>query len=130
MSPVNVLIIEDESEKLERITSEVSNFFQHPNIERSATFAEATQRLLQVKYDLIVVDLLLPRRQGEDPVDISEEIIDHLSESDVNKLTTTVAISRFEEVVDRRRDDFVKAGILLIGYSDDEDWRACLRVCM
>jgi nucleoside phosphorylase len=130
MSPVTVLVIEDEEEKLEEISGEIRAFFKNVEIETSRTFGDATQKLLQEKYDLVVVDLLLPRRGGEDPVDISEEIIDHLSESDLNKLTTTVAISRFEEVVDRRRDEFVKAGILLIAYCEDDAWRACLRVCM
>ncbi len=128
---IRALLVEDELGKRERIATEISAFFAGDvAIECSETFAEATQKLLQVKYDLIVVDLLLPRRRGDVPVDVSEEIIDHLVESDLNRLTTIVAISRFEDIVDQRRTDFQRAGILLIRYTENGEWQACLRVCM
>lgn len=131
MKRVRALLIEDEAAKRERIGAEISSFFSGDlTLDACDTFAQGTQKLLQEKYDLIVIDLLMPRRRGEAAVDISEEIIDHLGESSLNRFTTVVAISRFEDVVAQRRMEFTRAGILLIRYSDDGEWQACLRVCM
>ena len=131
MKRVRALLIEDEPTKRARIEAEMRSFFDGELVvDACDTFSEATQKLLQSKYDLIVVDLLMPRRRGDAAVDISEEIIEHLGESNLNRLTTVVAISRFEEVVDQRRVEFTRAGVLVIRYSEDGEWQACLRVCM
>ncbi|MNS41255.1 5'-methylthioadenosine/S-adenosylhomocysteine nucleosidase [compost metagenome] len=132
MRRVNVLIVEDEDGKRDKVAAEIADFFGKDAIlEFSDTFADATQRIIKTKYDLIIVDLLLPRRKGDkDPVDVSEEIIDHLANSDVNRMTTVVAISRFGDVVTQRRGEFAKAGIFLINYSHADEWKSCLRVCM
>lgn len=131
MRRVRVLLIEDEAAKRESISTQICAFFGDAlMLEFSETFGDASQRLLQRAYDLIVVDLLLPRRKGELPTDVSEEIVDNLKASELNRLTTTVAISRFDDLIDIRRSHFVKAGILLIHYSEKDDWKSCLRVCM
>jgi adenosylhomocysteine nucleosidase len=131
MRRVSVLIIEDEAQKREQICAEVERFFgEDVTFEHSETFGEATQKIYGNKYDLIVIDLLLPRRDGDDPVDVSDEMIDHLVNSEANRLTTVVAISQFEQVVDQRRGEFAKAGIFLIDYTKADEWRSCLRVCM
>lgn len=61
---------------------------------------------------------------------MAEELIEQFAECDLNRSALVVAISRFEEVVVQRSSAFTKAGILLIGYSEDDAWRSCLRVCM
>ncbi len=131
MRKVNVLIVEDEIGKRDEIAAEISNFFgMGAYIDYSDTFGDATQKIITTKFDLIVIDLLLPRRKNDDPVDVSEEMIDHLSNSDCNRMTTVVAISRFGDVVSQRRGEFAKAGIFLINYSQADEWKSCLRVCM
>ncbi|MER9299985.1 hypothetical protein NKI38_26325 [Mesorhizobium sp. M0621] len=129
MRKVNVLIVEDETEKFEQFSAAISTFFERDaTIERAETFAEATRAIVSTPYDLIVTDLLMPRRRGDDEIDVSEELIDHLGASEANRLTTVVAISRFEEVVSQRQTMFARAGIFLVRYADD--WRTCLNICM
>jgi len=131
MRLVRILVVEDEVEKRNAVKAEIRSFFGgESTIEEAVTFGEGTQKILQSEYDLIVVDLLLPRRRGDDPTDISEEIVDHLTMSEKNRLTTVVAISRFDEVVVQRRTTFMRAGIFLTSYSKAEEWKSCLRVCM
>ena len=131
MRQVRVLVVEDEKIKRDAVCAEVSSFFSgEVALETCDTFGEATQRILSQEYDLIVVDLLLPRRRGDTPVDVSEEMIDHLAASETNRLTTVVAISRFADLVAERLSAFTKAGIFLIRYADAEEWKSCLSVCM
>lgn len=131
MRQVRVLIVEDEADKQAEICAEVSEFFGGNVIfENCLTFGELTQKIHIREYDLLVMDLLLPRRPGEPPVDVSEEIVDHISASELNRLTTAVAISRFDDVIARRQGAFAKAGVFLIGYSASDEWKSCLRICM
>lgn len=131
MRRVRVLLVEDEASKRDRIAAEIQAFFCDALVlEVSETFGDASQKLLQRPYDLIIVDLMLPRRDGELPTDVSEEIVDNLMASELNRLATTVAISQFDDVIDTRRSHFVRAGILLIHYSEKDDWKSCLKVCM
>jgi adenosylhomocysteine nucleosidase len=124
MRKVNVLVIEDETDKFDQFSAAICAFFgRDVAIERAETFAQATRAIVGTPYDLIVTDLLLPRRSGDTQTDVSEEIVDHLAASDANRLTTVVAISRFEEIVARRQTMFARAGIFLIRYADD--WRNC-----
>lgn len=131
MRRVCVLIVEDEANKRDQICAEVRAFFaEDVSFDQSGTFGEATQKIFTNKYDFIVIDLLLPRRPGDEPLDVSEEMIDHLLNSEANRLTTVVAISQFDDIVAQRRGDFAKAGIFLINYSKADEWKSCLRVCM
>lgn len=131
MRNVSVLIIEDNDDKSEQISAEVRSFFgAEVVIDRSDTFSAATQKIFATRYDLIVVDLMLPRRPKDEPTDVSEEMIDYLVNSEANRLTTVVAISQSEDVVSQRRGEFAKAGIFLISYSKADEWKSCLRVCM
>lgn len=131
MRRVRVLLVEDEAAKREQIADQIRSFFGETlALETSESFGDATQKIFEHEYDLIVVDLLLPRRTGDAPTDVSQELVDNLMNSDMNRLSTTVAISRFEDVIDQRRSHFARAGILLIHYSNTDDWHGCLRICM
>jgi adenosylhomocysteine nucleosidase len=131
MKRVKVLLVEDEDDKRAVVRAEVNNFFAGDvEFHECATFGEATRAILQVKFDFIVIDLLLPRRVGEQPIDVSEEMIEHLTESALNRLTTVVAISRHEDLIGARQSAFVRAGIFLVGFSDDTAWQDCLKMCM
>lgn len=131
MRRVRVLVVEDEADKRDAVREEIRSFFEGGvEIEECATFGQAARSLSRSQFDLVVTDLLLPRLDGQEPTDVSEELIEQFAESELNRSATVVAVSRFEEVVARRGSAFTKAGILLIGYSEDEAWRSCLRVCM
>lgn len=130
MRKLTVLIAEDETEKYDQFSAAIASFFgRDVTIDRAETFAEATRAILGKSYDLIVTDLLMPRRKGDtEKIDVSDELIDHLGESELNRLTTIVAISRFDNLVAKRQTMFARAGIFLVRYTDD--WSTCLSICM
>ena len=131
MRLVNVLVVEDEQDKRDEICATISSFFgAEVSFDYGETFAEATRKILNKQYDLIIMDLLLPRRKEENVTDVSEEVVEHIANSELNRLTTVVAISRFEDVVSKRQEMFARAGIFLIRYSDTDTWKACLNLCM
>ncbi len=129
MRKVMVLIVEDETPKYDEFVAAIQAYFgRDVVIERAETFAEATRAIVATPYDLVVTDLLMPRRRGDPEIDISDELIDHLAASEANRLTTVVAISRFDDVVAKHQALFARAGIFLVRYADD--WKSCLDICM
>ena len=128
---VKVLIVEDEREKQAEIRAEVEGYFSDDvEFELCETFGDATRKIFEQTFDLIVIDLLVPRRPGEEPVDVSDEMIEHLSQSAKNRMTTVVAVTRFNAILKERQSAFTKAAIYLLPYDDEDAWKSCLRMCM
>lgn len=132
MKMVKVLLIEDSADKQELISSEVRSFFGDGlrKLDICETFSSASRAIISTKYDLIITDLLLPRRANDEPVDFSEDLLEYLTDSINNKNTITVAISRFGNVVEEKRDIFLRHGIFLLPFGRDDAWRQCLNICM
>ncbi|KAA6489931.1 response regulator [Agrobacterium sp. ICMP 7243] len=127
------LIVEDLQSKKDSIALEIEIYFgkENVNIEWVDNFSAATKRIYEAAYDIIIVDLLLPRRHGENEADVSDEIIDHIQDSEKNAASTVVAISQFEDVVEEKRKRFVEAGIVLVHFDKpDGSWKASLNVCL
>ena len=131
MRKIRVLLVEDNKTKRQKIRDEVETFF-HGNvaIDPCDNFSQATQKIFQNEYELMILDLLLPRRKDDDPSDISGELLEHVAASEPNRLATCVAISEFGQAIEQHQIDFTKAGILLVKYGPSDDWKSCLNVCM
>ncbi len=127
-----VLIVEDSKHKREQIEFEVKSYFKDSlEVDIAETFSAAVKFIYQKKYDFIVIDLMLPRRNGDAEVDISDEIIETIIESELNLSATVVAMSRFVDIVEEKRTGFVNAGIILVYFDDDgQKWKSSLNVCM
>jgi len=65
---MEVLVIEDQPEKFELLQSEIVAAFSEAavRVERSKTLAAATKQIYENRFDLIVIDLMVPLREGED----------------------------------------------------------------
>jgi adenosylhomocysteine nucleosidase len=131
---IRALIIEDTSEKSAAFKQEISSYFAKTSVEIEITTSlqSAVKRIFEAKYDIIVTDLLMPRREGEEAVDVSDEIVSFIQDSARNSKTSVVAISQFFELVEERRKRFVEAGIILVHYDegDGSGWRASLNVML
>jgi len=129
---IKALIIEDNDVKYIKIFSIISDYFGSDRVEvtRCAFFAESVETIFEHHFDLIVVDLLLPRFFGDEPVDISEELVEHLGGSSKNSNATVIAISEFNDVIASRRSQFAKQAVFLLSYDEHETWQECLKVLM
>lgn len=129
---VEFLIIEDEAEKRSSIENEIQNYFgdAKTNFYFAETFAEAARLIFEQRFDLIVTDLMLPRRRGDKPTDFSDSLLDFLSESSLNSSAVVVAISQFGDLIEKQADSFKRFGVFLLDYNNGADWRTCLKVCL
>lgn len=128
---VEVLIIEDSADKRNAICAEIRDFFSDDvSIQEATSFAEVAKLIYSQEYDLVVTDLLLPRRPGDQPSDFSEDLVDYVSTSEINSKAVVVAISQYKELVNERVQQFAARGIFLLPYDGSESWRGSLRICM
>ena len=130
---IHVLLVEDNPQKRDGIIAELKAFFGADGfrLDLAETFAQATKKIYEKGYALLIVDLLLPRRPGDEPADVSDELVEHLRSSERNVSANVVAISMYPEVVEERRKAFVESGIVLIHFDlDKPDWTRSLNVCL
>lgn len=129
---VNVLIIEDQADKTDAIFQEVERQLGDKEVNFSVckTFSDVAGRIYQEKFDLIITDLLIPIRPGGEPTDFSEELLNFVGDSEINSQAVVVAITQFNEIIDKRRQDFTRMGIFLLNYQNPSEWRACLGICI
>lgn len=128
--PMKVLIIEDQNAKFEAVSEQVIECYADLSVTivRAETMQEATKRLYESRFDLIVADLMLPiRKKNEDPIDISDDIVGVIESSDKNRGSNVVALTGFNDLYDEKRELFNDAGILIVKYGGEkEEWRRSL----
>lgn len=128
----NVLIVEDNNQKFSDIKSYASDVVgDSAQIEQADNLLDATRLINTKRYDLIILDLLLPRLSNADAVDVSDEIILNIQRSALNRRAQVVALSEYPDAVDRRRTQFADAGIIVIFYDQvAETWKVALNALL
>ncbi len=127
-----VLIIEDEDTKSTEIEGEVASYFGAQNVtfDRCSFFSEVARSIYETRYDLIVTDLMLPRRQGDEVADFSSDLLDFLATSNLNSGAVVVAITQHTGIIQEQDQAFKRSGIFLLNYLNDAEWRSCIKICM
>lgn len=96
---MNILIVDDSNDKIARIVSVIEEVSSKFNIETVIDCITAQMKLRSTKYDLLILDLLLPIRMGEPPTPDGGNLI--LKEIKRNKTLIPpgliVGITQFEE---------------------------------
>ncbi|NUL18068.1 hypothetical protein HUN27_14560 [Agrobacterium tumefaciens] len=132
---IEALVIEDTKEKRDAFVDEIRRYFAGDEVKftLAKSLSSATKHIFETRFDIIVTDLMMPRRETDrdTEVDVSEEILSHVRDSSKNAKTAVVAISKFSDIVEERRKAFVEAGIILVHFDEaGTGWRASLNVVL
>lgn len=65
---MNILIVDDSNDKIASIVTEIRQLSPSFEIDSSVDIGDAKRKLHDKKYDLLLIDLLLPVRVGEEPI--------------------------------------------------------------
>lgn len=127
---INVLIVEDSSSKISAIKEVLSEFPELSSVAVASDTNNARRLLDDNKYDLLLLDLVLPNDFGDEAK--PNNGIDFLNEIslDPNKKRPyhIIGISAFSEFIDTYSDEFKRNLWYLIEYkADEEDWKDILR---
>lgn len=96
---MNILIVDDNNDKIAKIVSVIESVSEKFNIDTVIDSISAQVELKKTKYDLLILDLLLPLRPNQEPVPNGGELL--LKEITRNKTlkppSIIVGITQFEE---------------------------------
>lgn len=122
-----ILIVDDSPEKTERILDVLHELSVELDFEPSATIAKsvshASAELRVMRFDLLILDLLIPLRSDSDPLDRGGlELLRKLERTE--RLITPghiIALTAFPDARDQQVPEFERSGVLVIPFSQTSD---------
>jgi nucleoside phosphorylase len=125
MPTVRVLVVDDNNGKIERIRELVRSvpIAEHTDVKVVGTLHDGLRELSQTCYDLVIVDLNLPMRSGEDPKqDGGVRLLENLAVSPaLKKPTHIIGLTAYGELAERYSAEFKREGWCLIVFQHDSD---------
>ncbi len=127
---MNILILEDEDLKFEEIEKHVLDIVSDATLRREKNWLDYTQALATTKFDLILLDLLVPRSAKDSTVEDHHEQLVESTRYYHSKSFRTPAIVLTRHSLDE--GDFVYnlnlVDINVIPYTDHGEWRDALKL--
>ena len=126
---MKILILEDEDAKYEQIAAHVRSVIPEISLQREKNWLDYTQAVANVKFDLILLDLLVPRSSKDGTVEDHHEQLVEATRHYQSKSFSTPAIVLTRHSLDA--GDFVYnlnlVDINVIPFTDYGEWREALK---
>ena len=127
---MKILLIEDEDNKANAIVALIEGALAGRSIShvRARSFNSALGELSRSQFDLVIGDLLIPQRDGDDEaIDITEQLVEFVANEPGARFAKWIVISRFESVASSARNSFARCGVTVIFFDDTDHWQDLLR---
>lgn len=125
---MKILILEDEDPKYEEIATHVHSVIPDATLQREKNWLDYTQALANAKFDLILLDLLVPRSAKDSTVEDHHEQLVEATRHYLSKSFSTPAIVLTRHSLNE--GDFVYdlnlVDINVIPFTDHGEWRDAL----
>ena len=125
---MKILILEDEDAKYEQIAAHVRSVIPEISLQREKNWLDYTQALANAKFDLILLDLLVPRSAKDGTVEDHHEQLVEATRHYLSKSFSTPAIVLTRHSLNE--GDFVYdlnlVDINVIPFTDHGEWRDAL----
>lgn len=125
---MKILILEDEDPKYEEIATHVHSIIPDATLQREKNWLDYTQALANARFDLILLDLLVPRSAKDGTVEDHHEQLVEATRYYLSKSFSTPAIVLTRHSLDE--GDFVYnlnlVDINVIPFTDHGEWRDAL----
>lgn len=113
---MRILAIEDNAEKTAALSALIVEIDQQATFKHCGDVRSVVRELDTTMYDLVVLDLMMPLTSDGSPRDAGKELLQIISMSRLNKATTIVALTAYEELYKDQEKEFARAGVFLIQY--------------
>ncbi len=126
---MKILVVEDLDAKAEKIERLINEEIGEDGLElcRAATVNDALIKLGNQRFDVVVVDLVLPQMGGGEPADATaqwcEQIEHHLS----GRTASWIVMTGYTEVAHAARESFARHGVAVIHHDESGNWERLLR---
>lgn len=127
---MRILILEDEDTKFEEIRAHVIEVMPESAIQREKNWLDYSRAIASVKFDLILLDIFVPRSPKDDAIEDHHESLVETTRDYQSKSFSTPAIVLTRYNLDE--GDFVHnlnlVDINVIHYNDHGEWREALKI--
>ena len=128
---MNILLVEDSDPKFSEVetTLRSARSANGVQIDRAKSFVSAVRKLEFCAYDLLILDLMLPIRDGEPPSDTGgKQVLDELLDGTTCRHPShIICLTAFEEIATTFKDDAEKRLVHVVIYNElDSNWRKSL----
>lgn len=118
---MKILILEDNQEKKDKILGCINDAGDIDITDVSTNFADFTAKTEKTKYDLIIVDLMVPPVSNYAVIDITENLNNLRNYDAKNRSTPILALTAFARLADERYQLLNQLDINVLNYQDDTD---------
>ncbi|WP_256752223.1 hypothetical protein [Mesorhizobium sp. Mes31] len=126
-----VLLLEDENDKANAITDVINRYMNgEVKIDRVISYSKFAAILSSSRFDFVILDLMVPMRDDDDPFDITDQVIELIRASSLNAKAAYVAITQHDDLALARSREFAGLGIATVEYSDGAHWIPALEVSL
>lgn len=127
---MKILVLEDDEDKAASVSSQITEVNSDIQVALCDNFRDYLIAITKDTFDLIIVDLVVPRAPREpEQLDMTNSIIEVTRDFGcINFRTPVVALTRFDAKAEENFKDLNSKDITVVTYSeDDESWKLALR---
>ena len=125
---MRVLIVEDRPDKAATLSGVVTDVCKDARVSVVGNIRDVVAALERRRYDLIVLDLMLPLVEGSIANVVGLEILRVVERSKRNRSANLVAITAYGGLIEKLERRYVDAGVFLVHYTDEgNEWRTTVR---
>ena len=127
---MKILILEDEDSKYDEIQSEIYQIIPDAEIQRERNWCNYTLEIAKTKFDLILLDLLVPRSGKDNTVeDHSDQLVSATRDYESKSFRTpAVVLTRYAEDFGGSVYDLNAVDITVIPFNDHGKWKESLKL--
>ena len=125
---MRILVIEDNEAKASALKALIFEVDQRATFKHCGDIRSAFMELDATRYDLVVLDLMMPLTEDGVPRDTGKELFQIISRSRLNRAARIVALTEYEELYEGQEKDFARLGVLLVRFDAvSNEWRTTVR---
>ena len=127
---LDVLIIDDKEQKIDNLRKVITSISDEINVEEAQTIVDARDKMRDVAYDLVILDMVIPELEGDEPsrtggADFLTEIYEN---DDIKRPLQVIGLTEYEEEFSQQKEEFRDRLWYLLFYSQrDMKWRKALK---
>lgn len=127
---MKILVLEDENEKFEAIRAHINEVISGSDIQRETNWLDYVRAINNTKFDLILLDLLVPRSSRDKTVEDHHEVLVETTRdySSTSFHTPAIVLTRHNLDAGDFVHDLNKVDINVIPFNDHGEWKEALKI--